>query len=82
MEYKVKSGHSEKTVKVFDNLEAAINWCGKNMAAAKHGHYVIHIENGCLVKDYDTRCKALDNAKRKYVEKQAKNTMRRKEAKA
>lgn len=75
MDYKIKSGHNDKTMKEFDDLDTAIKWCDKHMASSKHGHYVVHIENGRLVYDYDTRNKAFREATRKWEEKQASNTI-------
>ena len=57
MTYNVRNNHNSKTVKTFDNLEAAIKWCDSH--TTKYGHRVTHIENGRLVTDYDNGSAAM-----------------------
>ena len=64
MEYKVRNNHNGKTVKTFNSLEDAIIWADKHMN--KYGQRVTHIENGCMVTDYDNAMTAMAKTNEKH----------------
>lgn len=67
MKYQVRNNHNSKITKVFDDLEAAINWCDAHMT--KYGNRVTHIEGNDLVTDYDNIATAMAITEKKLASK-------------